>query len=973
MIGTLRKLVLLNVLLFSALTLGAQSIPQRIVFKQLQVGDLLPVNEVNCMFQDQKGFIWLGTRNGLYRYDGYRVKQYRNTPDQPHILVSNDVHTLNQDGEGRLWVGTQKGISILDLQTGQDKSLHFSDFYNSDIINHILFTRSGDLWIGSEGGLYGQCVGRDSSLTLYCDKRKKAKIPHSSVTALIEDSKGYVWIGTWDKGLFRYNPRDGQFYEIPRNELNSTQALFEDSKGRLWVGTRGKGLYCISNPHDSGPQLSFRHYGEDARDYPLSSNIIWDIDEDPNNGLVWVGTKKGLSFVPLQNKEYTILPRVDKPQPDYFSRGVNAIFRDHYGRMWLYANERGIVSANTRPSHFDIRQLPGKQKASDQISSICYDNNGRLLVATSMAGILGASSKKGDNDDTTSNVNCILAVSDSVLFGTLKDGLIIQHKGKVIRQCRRGNSLWMADNCVYCLYRDAQDRILIGTWKGLSILNSNGTGTHLEGSAIRPLESAQVASITCDNDYSLWIGTKDSGIIHLIGDIGQPESLRMKQYTTLAGGDYQALNIYRVMADKRGHLWACSQEAGLLLYDPGLDAFRHVGTEYGIPDDDIYSIEESNYGRLWLSARHHLISLTFKQDSNTPEVSCYDRRDIIGEDYFGAGLSAVSPKGQITFAGQYTYVSFHNKNIPEPTVSQRPFITDVKQQGVPVTPMPVGEVTLKPSQRDLTIEFSSLNFDNIDGTRYSYMLDRLESQWHSTNPGTAHVSYSQLPYGTYTFRLRCTGEGGRWSSEEQTLVINVPKPFWKRWYAWLCYILALLAVINFVIRRRSERERCQPVIHHPEMHRPEIQPVPTERPVVQEQHEDLRPTPDDDVSDDNAADADDTEPTTSDEDFVRQCTICVQQYIADCDFGLPQFADAMNMSKSTLYKKLNAATGLSTSGFIRTVRMKYACQLIQQNPLARITDVATAVGYADPKYFSTSFKKDLGMLPTEYAASLKKS
>ena len=187
---------------------------QRFVFERLKANELLPANEINHIFQDRKGFIWVGAQNGLYRYDGYRVKQYRNTPEQPHVLASNIVRTIAQDAEGQLWVGTRKGLTMMTAHSEENEEHHFLDFPNSDIVNCILFTRSGDVWIGTEGGLYGKHRGKDADFTLYCDQKKNSKVPHCSVNSLMEDSEGYIWIGTWDKGLYRY-PTTGSSMRCP--------------------------------------------------------------------------------------------------------------------------------------------------------------------------------------------------------------------------------------------------------------------------------------------------------------------------------------------------------------------------------------------------------------------------------------------------------------------------------------------------------------------------------------------------------------------------------------------------------------------------------------------------------------------------------------------------------------------------------------------------------------------------------------
>ena len=251
-----------------------------------------------------------------------------------------------------------------------------------------------------------------------------------------------------------------------------------------------------------------------------------------------------------------------------------------------------------------------------------------------------------------------------------------------------------------------------------------------------------------------------------------------------------------------------------------------------------------------------------------------------------------------------------------------------------------------------------MDFDNSESVRYAYMLDGLDRQWHYTDVGQSQVSYSQLPAGTYTFHLRSTNEGGSWSPEEQTLTIRVLAPVWQRWYAQLFYLLAVLAAFYALTRYLRERER----------HRLELQMAHMERQRALNQLEEYKQKTYEKVREDLFADICDIPHSATDEEFVRQSLACMQRHIGDARFDLPRFADAMCMSKSTLYKKLRATTGLSTSAFIRTVRIKSACELLRQSPDARIADIAYAVGYSDPKYFSSCFKKDIGMLPTEYAA-----
>lgn len=941
---------------------------QRFVFERLKANELLPANEINHIFQDRKGFIWVGAQNGLYRYDGYRVKQYRNTPEQPHVLASNIVRTIAQDAEGQLWVGTRKGLTMMTAHSEENEEHHFLDFPNSDIVNCILFTRSGDVWIGTEGGLYGKHRGKDADFTLYCDQKKNSKVPHCSVNSLMEDSEGYIWIGTWDKGLYRYSPHNGQFYEMPRfNDLGSAQALAEDHWGRLWVGTWGRGLFCITNPHDTRGPLQFRHFDTHSPSQALPSDIVWDITEDTRNHLLWVGTAKGPCLIPLDEGSERPLPLIEEPENGYFARGVKSMFTDRQGRMWLYAYERGIVSTSLLPPYFAIHQLSDPMRATDHITSLAYDTHNRLLVGTSHSGLLFMD-EEGRSTPLPSRVNAILPGADNRLWvGTQRHGLYCLADGAIVSHADSEHSPWLADNCIYSIISDPQGNLLIGTWKGLSVRYADGRGIHIEGPSLRPLEQAQVTTLSISHPDTLWLGTNGMGIMRLTGNLCRPASLRLTSYQTLADTDFQVLNIYRVITDRMGRLWACSQESGLMLYDPELDGFRSISAQLGIPDDDMYSIETSPDGQLWLSSRHHLISVRVGQDGKATDLRFFDRKDVLLADHFSPSLSAVSPMGEMTFAGQYTQARFSQRDIPKAADGARPVVTDILVLGNSLlrnsaSPLP-SLITLQPRERDLCIQFSSLDLDNPDAVRYAYLLDGLDHEWHYTQVGQSQVNYSQLPPGTYTLRLRCTNQGGSWSREEQTLAIRVLPPLWQRWWAWLIYGLIILGIIALLLIYLRNRER----------QRHELWLAQTERQHAQTLLEEYKQQTEERVRQQLFADICGLPPSQSDEDFVTRCLDCVQQHIADPDFGLPRFAASMCMSKSSLYKKLRSASGLTTSAFIRTVRMRSARELLCHNPRARIADVAYAVGYSDPKYFSACFKHDFGLLPTEFAAQQKEA
>src|SRR5574344_2332078 len=184
-------------------------------FSYLTSNNGLPCDEVNYTYQDSEGFIWIGTNLGLFKYDGYQYKPFKNNPIHPSLLTSNDITYLCEDKSNCLWIGTSNGINRLDCKTSKIRKYVMTDFENSGFIDCILCTKNGTLWVGTDGGLYKYNPKKDIFI-LYCDKKHNSKVPHCSIKSIIEDHKGFIWVGTWDKGLFRYNPKSNTYYSLPK-------------------------------------------------------------------------------------------------------------------------------------------------------------------------------------------------------------------------------------------------------------------------------------------------------------------------------------------------------------------------------------------------------------------------------------------------------------------------------------------------------------------------------------------------------------------------------------------------------------------------------------------------------------------------------------------------------------------------------------------------------------------------------------
>ena len=477
-----------------------------------------PDNDITALYQDHDGFVWIGTSNGLYRYDGRHVQCYRNTLLFPHLLPSNEITCMLDDGNNRLWIGTRQGVCRMNLKDGSTQSYDFKDFANSNIVKCMLFTRDETLWIGSEGGLY-RYQPKDDTFVLQCSERGNAKVPQASITTLFEDHKGYVWIGTWDHGLYRYNPSDRSFYAMPSfNPQQSAHVVYE-SNGVLWVGTWGSGLYKISNPYDTNKPLRLTQYTLVNTNGRLQSNIIWDINRDQNTGLLWVGTNEGLTLVENADQPHSnllALPASLNPEPDYFGRGASCFLCDRDNQMWAVAGQHGMVLAQTNPLFFSQRLLPPRYLYNDVITCLEVMPNGNVWVGLRRKGLLVYPDNKKDNYSLVSLPSSASFIkpltANAALVGTEFAGLYVVENGKITRQFNKDNCPFIKTDNIYCLAFDKHSNWLIGTYQGLSVRFANGKGVHVEGKQLGLLANSDIRSITSAPDGTIWLGTRKNGL-----------------------------------------------------------------------------------------------------------------------------------------------------------------------------------------------------------------------------------------------------------------------------------------------------------------------------------------------------------------------------------------------------------------------------------------------------------------------------
>ncbi len=798
------------------------------------------VNSITTIHQDKRGYIWIGTSSGLVRYDGFKAKLYNNTPTNPTLLTGNKINCIN-DADNVLWIGTKNGINQFNLETGATKHYHFDDFSNSDNISKILITRNGTVWVGTEGGLY-QYDKQQDSFTFLCNQRGNSLVPHCAIKSLIEDHLGYVWIGTWDMGLFRYNPESGEYYAVPRfNDLNSAQAVFEDSHHRLWVGTWGKGVYHIINPYDTDKPLRFKNFMSSFPGGGFISDWIYNIQEDRNTGTLWIGTSKGIMLYNDTNGKdrFFEIPKDKLPQPYIFSRGANIHLNDNNGNIWISAIQQGVLLATVRPRNFISHTLPLPFRSEDIIDCIAYDHEKNLWFGLANNGFafkdkdtgvitIGSDLPAMKNISYPKHTNAIFEDHQRhIIIGTMRNGIIeLSSDRRTAVNLNKSNTPWLPDNCVYSFCSDYEKNLLIGTWQGLCVRYVNGKGLYLDTENLSSLKYAQIRHIMQDNNGNIWLSTQNMGIIRLWGDIHNPKSMKMKIYDKPLGTDFVLSDNNKMLQDSKGHIWACSQEVGLMLYDALEDGFRTVNQKFGIPNSTLCSMEEDKDGKLWISSRLNIISLSLNKNGELEHLNFYPNSNNANV-FYSSRVSASSADKDICFGGLDSYTTLTETAHRTTSTNTRPYITDIRIFNTSLEKMPEDErndisdalppytnsICLTQSQNDFIIDFSHFSYGNPQDDRFAYYMEGHDKEWIYPTAGTSSAYYCNLPAGTYKFQLKVVDANGTWQEMEQPFIVRILPAIWLRWWAICIYIIIIAAITYFLVKYLKSREEHKRELH----------------------------------------------------------------------------------------------------------------------------------------------------------------
>ena len=762
-------------------------------------------DEVNRIVQDDQGFMWFGTSDGLRRYDGYRYRTYRHDPRDPNSISGATVYSLFKDHTGRLWVGSDAFLDMFDPVT--DKFTHFSGPGTAGIDSLVLDVRQdrkGVLWVASYQGLYRVDPATWQTVHYRHQADDPSSLSSNLVKATFEERDGTFWVVT-ERGLDLFDRDSGKVtrhISLMNGAEPLRMSLFQDHAGVLWAIFSSKnGLASVDRAANKVTQYSFN---DGSGQNTGVDSIYEDVD-----GNLWLGTGSSGLLKFDRDRTHFVRYRSNPRDPESFGAGiVLALFEDREGSLWA-GTRGGVTRFDRRPSPFQgYRPKIGSSVGQDvELSaSVFEDSHGVLWIGSQavrnrIEGKAERISYFGDTENYgrlfDSAVRSIAEDRSGFLwFGTYAGLNRINPRTRQIKAYRHNpaDPQSLSNDNVPSLLVDHKGVLWVGTMDGLDSFNPATDRFRVYRASGDGLNQYQV--IAEDSHGALWLGTQFTGLQRF-----DPSTGAFKIYRNRPGtdGSLSNDNVAAICIDSSGIIWIGTQN-GLNRFDPVTQTFTAYFQRDGLPSNLVTGIHEDERGDLWLSSRNGISRF----DPRAKTFANYSASDgIVRGNIYGPHAGWKSSKGEIFIDSTAGVTAFFPAKVVDNSYVPPVVLTDFRLFGKPVaiganSPLnqsiaTTNSLTLSATENVFSVGFSALSYVSPEENRYRYRLEGLETEWNETSSENRLVTYTTLPPGNYVFHVQGSNNRGLWNEKGVALSLRILPPWWSTW--WFRTILVALLLL----------------------------------------------------------------------------------------------------------------------------------------------------------------------------------
>lgn len=773
-------------------------------------------NTVNAILQDRKGFMWLGTKDGLNRYDGLSFRKFKHDAANPRSIGNSFITSLYEDFNGNIWVGTDAGVYIY-----YPEKEAFEEFD--------------------------------------CQSLEKTRIERS-VSMIAGDKQGRVWIAVEAQGMFCYDTRQKLLRNYPLSEISSNIKCFTfDSGGTLWLGFYGDGLYYskdnLATVHPYGsPEDGKREFEggvitkivqgnynclyigsvkEGVSELNLTSGQVRNllaIDESGesifcrdllpySDNELWIGTESGIYIYNLRTAQFIHLRASLYDSYSLSDNAIYALYKDREEGLWIGSYFGGVDYYPRQYTYFAkyypkniANSLHGKR-----VREFCRADDGTLWIGTEDGGLNHFNPKTKEfhffePSAGFTNIHGLCMDGSHLWVGTFSKGLrvIDTRTGVVLRTYTEGHTPHsLNDNSIFSICRTSAGEIYLGTLFGL--LRYNRTQDNFD--RIPELNGKFVYDIKEDSYGNLWLATYANGAYCY--DV----SVRRWKNYVFDAEDEKSLpydKVLSVFEDSYRQIWLTTQGGGFCLFHPDTETFTRYGLKDGLPNDVVYQIVEDDDRFLWLTTNNGLVRF----DPKTMEMKVFSTANGLPTNQFNYRSGFKDEAGNIYLGSINGFVAFDPRTFAEnrqvPAVAITDFLLFNKEVPVGETDSPLkssitfsDKVVLTADQNSFSFRIAALSYQAPRMNKLMYKLEGFDEGWLTIGESPL-VTYSNLGYGDYVFKVKASNSDGVWNEQETSLHLSILPPFYLSGWAYCFYVLffmGCLVCVIFYFKRRNYRKQ----------------------------------------------------------------------------------------------------------------------------------------------------------------------
>ncbi len=813
-------------------------------FNKIEAAHGLSQSSVLSLFQDPGGYIWMGTKDGLNRFDGYSFEVFKNNPLNKATLSNNEITLIKADLNGDLLIGTRGG----GLNRYNYKKNTFvrpcNGMPQTTIVYCLFFDSDSNLWVGTSAGLllgipadssdYGYYFTNIVSKSIFNDA-SGAIIPHTkthvAVAAMVPLSNNQILIGS-DNGVFVYNKFHSVFRKMDLGFINVSKitSIIKRAENEFFIGSSEGLIYAVWDGNTLNKKIEYRV--NQPFSYKLNYNWVNNMVVDKNN-IIWGGTRGGGLFTIDTNNIIDLFNNVNNFSFGITDNIINSLIIDKTDVLWIGTESQGCYQLDlNRKKFYHFENVPGYTQNISQnlITAITGDGKKTLYTGTAFNGINKVNFTTGNNytieqvdlrgvpnEMNNEIISLLLDSKNNLWVGSQRNYIIkIQPDKKIISI--------PTEAFVFSIYEDIEGNVWYGTWgNGFGKVNpENNTVFSFSNTQnnFQTLSSDNVLSLLRDSFGNFWVGTKGGGLnvspVNLLN-----QGLSSFANYTFVEGQANCLShndIYCIFQDSKQNIWIGTGNGLNMLELPnnenpseailkGKAKFITYTEGDGLPNNVIYGILEDNDGNIWISTINGLAKIR----TDVFEITRYSVNDGLQDNEFHSNAYYKDKNGQLFFGG-IKGVSFFNPTAIKPNPHKaNAVITGLKISGQRVGPgvevfnrvvlqndiSTLNQITLGPKHKEFTIEFSGMHYSNTNNVVYAYRLLGFNNEWRYTRNNERWANYTNLLEGDYVFQVKATNNDGEWSDNITELNINIQPTLWRNPWFFMFYLLIILTLLFF--------------------------------------------------------------------------------------------------------------------------------------------------------------------------------